>query len=483
MPHAMAFTKGLKRGLVLQGFFHAERFRGSRSRPMQAKAAQAPTQSFWAGKAPRPDWMPGGLGRPAAQAKAAPGSAWPGAPRPELLPGMGRPATGMPHGVAQRRGAAGAGVVTSPVPDGQLRIIGHGKPLESGIRARMERFFGADLSGVRVHEGPAASAMGALAFTLGDTLHFSPGSYDPSTREGVELLGHELTHVLQQREGRVHNPYGQGVAIVQDPGLEAEADAMGRKLADEIWASGPPATRGSTLQGSWLLALGALGGVYLLGRYMEWWGGTGKSSGTKKTPADAAYNEGRRTWESKDKLIDEEFSTLQTGSQALMHEVSMRNNLTLRQALEGTRVNGRKVVDAVDRAQEKTQGVLCVNFARNLREELFDTESRIPMKSSVVIRTKGPDDMIKTITTNDYAPGTALLYGNEGNMHMTTIVGTVGEQTILVEQHPANPTVLFKTLTRALDEWKLGLALSPPQEVDVMEIVCDLIGIVAPPES
>jgi hypothetical protein len=101
----------------------------------------------------------------------------------------------------------------------------------------MEAFFQTDFSGVRVHEGPAAQAMGALAFTLGEELHFAPGLYDPTSRAGVKLLGHELTHVVQQRMGRVANPYGQGVAIVQDPALEAEADRMGQQIADELWPS------------------------------------------------------------------------------------------------------------------------------------------------------------------------------------------------------------------------------------------------------
>ncbi|HET9627074.1 MAG TPA: DUF4157 domain-containing protein [Kofleriaceae bacterium] len=75
--------------------------------------------------------------------------------------------------------------------------------------------------------------MGALAFTLGEAVYFAPGLYDPTTREGLELLGHELTHVVQQRDGRVTSPYVRGVTIVQDPALEAEADAMGRRVADE----------------------------------------------------------------------------------------------------------------------------------------------------------------------------------------------------------------------------------------------------------
>ena len=36
---------------------------------------------------------------------------------------------------------------------------------------------------------------------------------------------------MQQRAGRVRNPFGSGVAVVQDPGLEAEAERMGVRVA------------------------------------------------------------------------------------------------------------------------------------------------------------------------------------------------------------------------------------------------------------
>jgi len=48
-----------------------------------------------------------------------------------------------------------------------------------------------------------------------------------ATPEGRQILGHELAHVVQQRSGRVHNPFGTGVAIVQDTMMEAEADRLG----------------------------------------------------------------------------------------------------------------------------------------------------------------------------------------------------------------------------------------------------------------
>jgi hypothetical protein len=60
----------------------------------------------------------------------------------------------------------------------------------------MERAFSADFSAVRVHEGPAAAAMRAQAFTRGSNIHFALGRYDPGSSRGKQLSGHELTHVV-----------------------------------------------------------------------------------------------------------------------------------------------------------------------------------------------------------------------------------------------------------------------------------------------
>lgn len=95
----------------------------------------------------------------------------------------------------------------------------------------MESFFNTSFADVRVHVGAQASSIGALAFTHGSNLYFAPGQYNPGTPQGQQLLGHELTHVVQQRAGRVRNPFGSGVAVVQDRGMEAEADRMGMLAA------------------------------------------------------------------------------------------------------------------------------------------------------------------------------------------------------------------------------------------------------------
>jgi hypothetical protein len=106
-----------------------------------------------------------------------------------------------------------------------------GQPLPSEVRSKMEAAFSADFSDVRVHVGHEASRIGAIAYTWGSNIHFAPGHYNPHTLQGQKVLGHELWHVVQQKAGRVKNPFGGGVAVVQDHALEAEADRMGERAA------------------------------------------------------------------------------------------------------------------------------------------------------------------------------------------------------------------------------------------------------------
>jgi ribosomal protein S18 acetylase RimI-like enzyme len=132
--------------------------------------------------------------------------------------------------VLQRKSAAQLrpGIDAFPV---DLRPKSGGWPLPREVRQKMEKAMGANFSDVRIHVGPEAAAIGAIAFTWGSDIHFAPGQYNPHTPHGQFLIGHELTHVVQQRAGRVANPYGSGVAVVQDHALEAEADRLGKLAA------------------------------------------------------------------------------------------------------------------------------------------------------------------------------------------------------------------------------------------------------------
>src|SRR5207249_5001801 len=93
--------------------------------------------------------------------------------------------------------------------------------LPDALRAKMERSFGHDFSNVRVREAPGLLP---LAFARGDELHFRPGEYDPHSRAGQRLIGHELAHVKQQAEGRVAAPQAKEAAVVESDALEREAD-------------------------------------------------------------------------------------------------------------------------------------------------------------------------------------------------------------------------------------------------------------------
>ncbi len=77
-----------------------------------------------------------------------------------------------------------------------------GQPLAEQVRKPMEQAFGSDFSGVKVHTDSQADQLNqsiqAKAFTTGQDVFFRQGAYSPGSREGQELIAHELTHVMQQ---------------------------------------------------------------------------------------------------------------------------------------------------------------------------------------------------------------------------------------------------------------------------------------------
>ncbi|WP_313537508.1 DUF4157 domain-containing protein [Sphingomonas sp.] len=161
----------------------------------------------------------------AVQAKAPPGLAGPPPLAGQALQARGAP---MPPSRALQAHGAAESFAVDPVRLGLGQ--GRGRPLPDAVRAKMEAAFGTDFSRVRVHEGPQAARIGAIAFTTGHDIYFAPGQYRPETVQGQQLLGHELAHVVQQRQGRVKAP-GSGVSVVQDYALEAEADRLGMRAA------------------------------------------------------------------------------------------------------------------------------------------------------------------------------------------------------------------------------------------------------------
>jgi hypothetical protein len=84
-----------------------------------------------------------------------------------------------------------------------------GAPLDPATREFFEPRFSHNFSHVRVHTDARAAqssqAIQALAYTAGNNIVFNTGQYSPRTNSGKLLLAHELTHVVQQGEGRQAN--------------------------------------------------------------------------------------------------------------------------------------------------------------------------------------------------------------------------------------------------------------------------------------
>ncbi|MBK5305229.1 MAG: DUF4157 domain-containing protein [Frankiaceae bacterium] len=113
-------------------------------------------------------------------------------------------------------GAAPAGVESSI---SQMQA-GGGHALDGGARTLMESRLGRDFSGVRVHHdtgaASAAQALHSRAFTVGRDVFFNAGEYCPHTPSGRELIGHELTHAVQQ--GRAGGAAARKVQRTPTPG-------------------------------------------------------------------------------------------------------------------------------------------------------------------------------------------------------------------------------------------------------------------------
>jgi hypothetical protein len=130
----------------------------------------------------------------------------------------------------------GAGQVAAGGQDQVVRAL---ESQAAGLDGRSRQAAAAaglgDLGGVRVHTdshaAEAASAIGARAFTVGSDVFFGAGEYAPGTAEGDQLIGHELTHVAQQRGAEA--PQVQTKLEVSRAGdsMEVEADQAGDVFA------------------------------------------------------------------------------------------------------------------------------------------------------------------------------------------------------------------------------------------------------------
>jgi len=110
---------------------------------------------------------------------------------------------------------------------------GGGQSLDNTVQAQMSTAMGHDFSDVRVHTSAESDTLNqelsAKAFTTGRDIFFRQGEYDPGSSSGRELIGHELTHVVQQSSGRVGGSADGMTVNAPNDAYEQEADAIAKQ--------------------------------------------------------------------------------------------------------------------------------------------------------------------------------------------------------------------------------------------------------------
>jgi hypothetical protein len=163
-------------------------------------------------------------------------------------------------GPAARESAGGSGhvfrVVQLKAREGGARAaedpeaiqaeLGQGRPLDGGVRTRMEAAFGNGLGPVHLHTGATASrvasGLNARAFTVGRHVAFGAGEYRPGTPAGDALIAHEVAHVVQQRSGAATEaPLAAGSA--RYGALERDADHAAAGAVTSLWGGAKEAAR------------------------------------------------------------------------------------------------------------------------------------------------------------------------------------------------------------------------------------------------
>lgn len=103
--------------------------------------------------------------------------------------------------------------------------------LAGELREAAEAFFRADLSDIELRRDDLPREFGAVACACGSRI-WLPSRTALTSPDERELLGHELAHVVQQRQGRVRKTLTlAGQAANDDPALEREAIEAGKRFA------------------------------------------------------------------------------------------------------------------------------------------------------------------------------------------------------------------------------------------------------------
>lgn len=105
------------------------------------------------------------------------------------------------------------------------------QPLPAETRTRMEAAFGQSFADVRLHVDSPEVPAGEKAFARGSDIFFERGAFGPGTKQGEEIVAHELAHVAQHTgpaRGRSASP---DVSALEADARRAARDALAGRPA------------------------------------------------------------------------------------------------------------------------------------------------------------------------------------------------------------------------------------------------------------
>jgi hypothetical protein len=128
-------------------------------------------------------------------------------------------------------------------------LHGKGQPLPK----QQQYFFGSrmgyDFSNVKIHTDKeavqSAKEVNAQAYTYRNDIVFNEDKYNPETKEGKQLLAHELTHIVQADGADLHKLISRKV-VYEQPNF-TETNAVNTILANRDFALTTPTINGTAL--------------------------------------------------------------------------------------------------------------------------------------------------------------------------------------------------------------------------------------------
>ena len=129
----------------------------------------------------------------------------------------------------QRKENSDESVARTMQTENYVNSLTGGRSLKENERSFFETRMNHDFTDVRIHTdadaAKSARSINALAYTTGNNIVFNEGQFAPDTDNGKKLLGHELTHVIQQKN---KNP---GIHLVQRADFSPWPGQVGEDVA------------------------------------------------------------------------------------------------------------------------------------------------------------------------------------------------------------------------------------------------------------